>query len=73
MIVWFSMTRREGWVIGVHEYESEQDVIHDLVGQFPAVPARIIGRVLHAYLETTDDLGQAAEATRERITDALRG
>jgi hypothetical protein len=60
-------------VTGVQEYESEQDVIHELVAQFPAVPARIIGRVLQAYLETTDDLGQAAEATRERITDALRG
>ena len=57
----------------MQEYESEQDVVHELVAEFPAVPARIIGRVLHAYLETTADLGQAAEATRERIVDALRG
>jgi hypothetical protein len=57
----------------MQESESEQDVIHELVGEFPAVPARIIGRVLHAYLETTTDLHQAADATRERIADALRG
>ena len=55
------------------EYESEQDVVHELVQEFPAVPARIIGRVLHAYLETTADLDLAADATRERIVDALRG
>jgi len=60
-------------VNGVQEHESEQDVIHELVAEFPAVPARIIGRVLHAYLETTSDLGQAKDATRERIADALRG
>ena len=57
----------------MQENASEQDVIHDLVEEFPAVPARIIGRVLHAYLETTTDLHQAADATRERIADALRG
>ncbi|HEY2298677.1 MAG TPA: hypothetical protein VGH43_13170 [Jatrophihabitans sp.] len=55
------------------EYESEQDAIRELVTEFPAVPARIIGRVLHAYLETTADLERATDATRERISDALRG
>jgi hypothetical protein len=57
----------------VQEYESEQDVITELVREFPAVPARIIGRVLHAYVETTPDLHEAARATRTRIVDALQG
>jgi hypothetical protein len=53
------------------EYESEQDVIGELVREFPAVPARIISRILHAYLETTANLADAARATRTRIDDAL--
>jgi hypothetical protein len=73
MIVRFNMNCREGRVNGMPEYESEQDAIRELVSEFPAVPARIIGRVLHAYLETTADIGRATDATRERIADALRG
>lgn len=53
------------------KYESEQDVVGELVREFPAVPARIIARILHAYLQTTADLGDAARATRTRIDDAL--
>jgi hypothetical protein len=53
------------------EYESEQDVIGDLVREFPAVPSRIIARILQAYLETTSSLADAARATRTRIDDAL--
>ena len=52
-------------------YESERDVVGELVREFPAVPGRIIERILHAYLETTHDLHHAAEATRIRIDDAL--
>lgn len=55
----------------MREYQSEQDVIGDLVREFPAVPARIIARILQAYLATTTDLGDAARATRVRIDDAL--
>lgn len=54
------------------KYESEQDVVGELVREFPAVPSRIIRRILDAYLETTADLGDAARATRTRIDDALR-
>lgn len=53
------------------QYESEQEVIGDLVREFPAVPRRIIQRILHAYLQTTHDLQHAARATRVRIDDAL--
>jgi hypothetical protein len=53
------------------EYESEQDVIGELVRDFPAVPSRIIMRILQAYLETTADLADAARATRTRLDDAL--
>jgi hypothetical protein len=53
------------------EYESEQEAMTDLVREFPAVPRRIIQRILHAYLETTHDLSHAARATRIRIDDAL--
>ena len=53
------------------DYDSEQDVIAELVREFPAVPGRIIARILHAYLETTDDLEHAAAATRTRLDDAL--
>ena len=42
------------------DYESEQDVIAELVREFPTVPARIITNILHAYLETNDDLEHAA-------------
>ena len=52
-------------------FESEQDVIGELVRDFPAVPSRIIMRILHAYLETTEDLSDAARATRTRLADAL--
>ena len=53
------------------DYDSEQDVIAELVNEFPAVPGRIIARILHAYLETSDDLAHAAQATRTRLDDAL--
>jgi hypothetical protein len=58
-------------VAAMAAYESEQDVVSELVREFPAVPGRIIERILHAYLETTHDLGHAAKATRIRIDDAL--
>jgi hypothetical protein len=53
------------------DYESEQDVIAELVNEFPTVPARIITNILHAYLETNSDLEHAAAAARVRIDDAL--
>lgn len=53
------------------EHDSEQDVIAELVSEFPAVPGRIISRILHAYLDSTHDLEHAANATRVRIDDAL--
>ena len=55
----------------MRNYGSEQDVIAELVREFPDVPGRIIARILHAYLETTHDLAHAAQATRVRIDDAL--
>lgn len=55
------------------EYESEADVLNELVREFPAVPARIIAQVLSAYLEPAGDLGEAARVTRKRIHDALAG
>lgn len=53
------------------EYESEQDALRELLREFPAVPQRIIQRILRAYLETTHDLAHATRATRIRIDDAL--
>ena len=58
-------------MVPMRDYDPEQDVIAELVSEFPAVPARIIARILHAYLETTHDLVHAATATRTRIDDAL--
>ena len=53
------------------DYESERDVIAELVREFPTVPARIITNILHAYIATSDDLEHAAQAARVRIGDAL--
>ncbi len=54
------------------DYASEQDVIAELVREFPTVPARIITNILHAYLQTNDDLEHAARAARVRLDDALQ-
>ena len=58
-------------MVPMPDYDSEQDVITELVSEFPAVPARIIARILHAYLENTHDLDHAATATRTRINNPL--
>jgi len=55
----------------MREYDSEQDVIAELVREFPDVPGRIIANILHAYIDTTHDLEHAAQAARTRIDDAL--
>jgi hypothetical protein len=43
----------------------------DIHASFPGVPARIVTAVFLAHLQATRTAGQAVQATRERLSDAL--